>query len=357
VVGHTADDQVETVLMHLLRGAGLEGLKGMEAWQVPNAWSKEIVLARPLLGMWREEIAAYCKEHGLQPMIDQSNFERTYFRNRLRHEVIPMLETHSPRLKEKLVRLAEVLRGDLQILEPAVEIAWRESLRQAGDGYVAFNRKELNEQLVGMQRRLVRKAMDRLRPGLRDIGFETVERAVVFLKQPVSRGQVDLASGLRLVGEGETVWVATWEADLPGLGWPKVRGEPVRLTGPGSVSLEDGWQLDLDEVLDVEEGKRLAYENSDPYQTWLDADQFPGELEVRSRNEGDRIKPLGMKGRSVKMSDLMVNVKMPRRARAGWPLICCLDEVLWVPGYATSHTSRVQSETRRIFHIRLVRQA
>ena len=98
VVGHTADDQVETVLMHLLRGAGLEGLKGMEAWQVPNAWSKEIALARPLLGMWREETVAYCQEHGLQPVIDQSNFERTYFRNRLRHEVIPMLETHSPRL-------------------------------------------------------------------------------------------------------------------------------------------------------------------------------------------------------------------------------------------------------------------
>ncbi len=357
VVGHTADDQVETVLMHLLRGAGLEGLKGMEAWQVPNAWSKEIALARPLLGMWREETVAYCKEHGLQPVIDQSNFDRTYFRNRLRHEVIPILEANSPRLKEKLVRLAEVLRGDLQILEPAVESAWRESLQQVGDGYVAFKRKVFDEQLVGVQRRLVRRAMDQLRPGLRDIGFETVERALVCLRQPVSWGRVDLASGLRLVVEGETVWVATWEADLPGMGWPKVKGEPVHLTKPGSISLEDGWHLDLEEVLDVEEGKRLAYENSDPYQAWLDAVQLPGDLEVRGRREGDCIKPLGMEGHSVKISDLMVNVKMPRRARADWPLVCCSDEVLWVPGYVTSHTRRVQSETRRIFHIRLVHPA
>lgn len=357
VVGHTADDQVETVLMHLLRGAGLEGLKGMEAWQVPNAWSKEVALARPLLGMWREETVAYCKEHDLQPVIDQSNFDSTYFRNRLRHEVIPMLETNHPRLKEKLVRLAEVLRGDLQILEPAVESAWKESLSQVGDGYVAFNRKVFIEQLVGMQRRLVRRAMDQLRPGLRDIGFEPVERALVFLRHLASRGQVDLASGLRLVVEGEAIWIAAWEADLPGMGWPKMIGEPIHLTRPGSISLEDGWQLDLEEVLNVEVGKRLAYENSDPYQAWLDADQLPGEFEVRGRREGDRIKPLGMEGHSVKMSDLMVNVKMPRRARKGWPLVCFSNEVLWVPGYATSHTYRVQPETRRIFHIRLVHPA
>jgi tRNA(Ile)-lysidine synthase len=357
VVGHTADDQVETVLMHLLRGAGLEGLKGMEAWQVPNAWSKEVALARPLLEMWREETVAYCQENGLQPVTDQSNFDRIYFRNRLRQEVIPMLENHSPRLREKLVRLAEVLRGDLQILEPAVESAWRESLRQIGDGYVSFKGQVFLEQLVGMQRRLVRRAMDQLRSGLRDIGFETVERALVFLRQPVPRGQVDLANGLRLFVEGDTVWVATWEADLPGMEWPKVRGEPVYLSRPGSISLEDGWQLVLEDVMNVEEGKRLTYENRDPYQAWLDADQLPGELEVRGRREGDCIKPLGMEGHSVKITDLMVNVKMPRRARASWPLVCCPDEVLWVPGYTTSHMSRVQSVTRRIYHIKLVRVA
>jgi len=208
-----------------------------------------------------------------------------------------------------------------------------------------------------MQRRLVRRAMDQLRPGLRDIGFESVERALVFLRHPASRGQVDLASGLRLVVEEEAIWIAAWEADLPAMGWPKMIGEPIHLTRPGSISLEDGWQLDLEEVLDVEVGKRLAYENSDPYQVWLDADQLPGEFEVRGRREGDRIKPLGMEGHSVKMSDLMVNVKMPRRARKGWPLVCCSNEVLWVPGYATSHTYRVQPETRRIFHIRLVHPA
>jgi tRNA(Ile)-lysidine synthase len=353
-VGHTADDQVETVLMHLLRGSGLEGLMGMEAWQVPNAWSKEIALARPLLGIWREEIEAYCRENDLTPSIDLSNFEKTYFRNRLRHEAIPFLETYSPHLKEKLLRMAEVLRGDLQVLDPVVESTWRECLKQVGDGYVAFKREVLNEQLEGMQRRLMRRAMDQLRPGLRDIGFEVVERGLSLLKRAGSGGRVDLADGLRLVVEGETVWVAAWEADLPETGWPQVKGQPIYLYIPGSISLGDGWQMDLQTVLDVEEGKQLAFHNNDPYQAWLDVDEISGALELRSRREGDRIKPLGMEGQRVKLSDLMVNVKMPHRARTGWPLVCCPDEVLWIPGYATSHTSRIQPGSKRIIHISLI---
>ena len=83
--GHTADDQVETVLMHLLRGAGLVGLKGMAYRMLPNPWSSEIALLRPLLGVWRSQVIEYCEEHALQPVLDRTNLDTTYFRNRLRH--------------------------------------------------------------------------------------------------------------------------------------------------------------------------------------------------------------------------------------------------------------------------------
>jgi len=357
-VGHTADDQVETVLMHLLRGAGLEGLKGMKAWQLPNAWSREIPLARPLLEFWREETLAYCQEHGLQPVMDLSNLDRTYFRNRLRHELIPTLEVYSPGLKEKLRRMAELLRGDLQILEPIQEAIWGKCLQQAGSGYIAFNRKVFDEQMEGMQRRLIRKAISTQRTGLRDIGFETAERALEFLQQPAPKGQLDLVGGLRLIVEGNLIWIAAWEADLPEIGWPQVIAslEPVQLTIPGTVQLLDGWQLNLEEFQDMEGDKQLIFENRDPYQTWLDADDLPKALEVRGRREGDCIRPLGMEGHRVKMADFMINVKLPHRARKGWPLVCCGGEVVWVPGYASSHTGRIRSESRRIFHLWLERK-
>lgn len=357
-VGHTADDQVETILMHLLRGSGLEGLKGMEAWQLPNAWSQQIALVRPLLEMWRDETEAYCQERGLQPVMDLSNLERTYFRNRLRHELIPYLETYSPRLKEKLIRMAKVLQGDLQVLEPIVEAAWERCLRVMGDGYLAFSRDAFQGQKVGVRRRLIRKAIHLLRPALRDIGFETVRRVLEFLEQPNPGGQIDLAGGLRLWVEGEMLWVAIWGADLPGMSFPQIEPEmdAKPLDVPGTVLLPDGWQLSLEEVQNVGTTKEFAFENPDPYQAWLDADQLPGALEVRRRREGDRLHPLGMDGHTVKVADLMVNKKIPRRFRDGLPLVCCGDEVIWVPGYAASHTCRVRMETRRIFHLRLMRQ-
>ena len=357
VVGHTADDQVETVLMHLLRGAGLDGLKGMETWQLPNAWSREIALARPLLSLWRDETVAYCQERGLQPILDPSNLEKTYFRNRLRHELIPALEAYNPSIKEIVIRMAETLRGDQQVLEQEVEKAWQTCLQQTGTGFVAFSKENFQAQPVGIRRRLLRKAADTQRPGLRDIGFETIERALKYIEKATFRGQVDLSAGLRLLVEDESAWIATYEADLPKMGWPQVRDavEPTILSVPGTAWLAEGWQMHLEEAERVEEARQQALENTDPYQVWLDAEQLPTELVVRARRTGDRCKPLGMRGHAMKISDVMINEKMPRRARAGWPLVCCGEEVVWVPGYATSHTSRVRPETQRIYHLYLAR--
>jgi tRNA(Ile)-lysidine synthase len=109
LVGHNADDQVETILMHLLRGSGLAGLRGMEYRSVPNPWSEHIPLIRPLLSIWREEIVKYLTEHGLKPISDQSNLDTTFFRNRLRHELFPILEKYNPRIRENLQRLGLIL--------------------------------------------------------------------------------------------------------------------------------------------------------------------------------------------------------------------------------------------------------
>jgi tRNA(Ile)-lysidine synthase len=355
-VGHTADDQVETVLMHLLRGAGLEGLQGMKTWQLPNAWSTEIPLVRPLLFLWREETEAYCQQRGLQPVIDPSNLEKSYLRNRLRLELLPALETYNPRIKENLIRMAETLKGDQQVLEQAVTAAWQTCLCQAGAGFTAFDKEKFRAQLVGIQRRLLRYAMEAQRPGLRDLGFDTVERAIQWIHKPETVGQVDLVVGLRLFIEGEWIWIAAWEADLPGMGWPQIKkgSEPIRLSLPGKTELADEWQVCAEEAK-AGDLSQQAFENTDPYQAWLDADQVAGELAVRCRRPGDQIKPLGLDGHTVKISDLMINVKMPRRARAGWPLVCLGDEVIWVPGYATSHISRVRKGTQRIYHLWLRR--
>ncbi len=111
LVGHNADDQVETILMHLLRGSGLVGLRGIEFRTLPNPWSESLPLLRPLLSTFRVEIQNYVDTNKLKPVTDQSNLETTYFRNRVRLELIPILESYNPNIREVLLRMGAKPEG------------------------------------------------------------------------------------------------------------------------------------------------------------------------------------------------------------------------------------------------------
>ena len=166
VVGHTADDQVETVLMHILRGAGLDGLKGMTYRSLPNAWSDTIPLVRPLLGAWRDEIMAYINAKDLHPLEDASNLDMRFYRNRLRNELIPYLEGLNPGVRGRLWRMADILAEDHNVLEKITEDIWNACLQESGAGYLAIGLQILADQPLGVRRRLVRRAISMLRPGL-----------------------------------------------------------------------------------------------------------------------------------------------------------------------------------------------
>jgi len=352
VVGHTADDQAETIFMHLLRGAGLNGLKGMEFRSFLHVWSKTIPLVRPLLTTWRSEVMEYCVEYGLTPVSDSTNQSSEFFRNRLRLEVLPYLEQIQPNFRRHLVRMARALSLDYALVMSQVECAWESCLVRQGIGWIAFNREVFLQHPVGIQHHLLRKAMALHRPGLPDIDFAVVERARVCLERENSRGTCDLAAGLRLELEHNTIWVVTWEADIPTGNWPAIlMKEAVELPVPGKVILGDGWELRAELCQDLTSIQPSALTGMDPYQTWLDGARTALPLTIRARLPGDRIQPLGMPEKTVKLSDLMINLKLPQRARATWPLVCARDEIVWVAGCRSSHSTRVGVETRQAIHL------
>jgi len=351
-VAHTADDQVETVLMHLLRGSGLAGLKGMSSRATPNSWSQTIPLVRPLLGIWRSEVLAYCEERGLKPLIDPSNLDRTIFRNRLRHELIPFLESYNPSVREAVWRTARVLAGEAEILEEVVQKAWWRCGAAAGPGYVSFDRQALQAEPVPVQRHLFRRAIATLRPGLRDIGFDAVERALIFLAAPARSAQIDLIAGLRLLFEPGRLWVADRESVLPLAGLPKMPvGVELPIEVPGVLCLEEGWILFCETLSDLEAGRRQAETNLDLYQAWVSLDSLAAPMTLRTRRDGDRFQPLGMAESSMKLSDFMINVKIPRRCRHTWPLVCSRGEIVWVPGYRVGHAFRLTQSTRQAVYL------
>ncbi len=343
-VGHTADDQVETVLMHFLRGSGLSGLKGMTWRALLPSFDPVIPLVRPLLGLRRADTEAYCRERHWQPVQDPSNADPAYLRNRLRHELLPALEAYNPRLRQALLRAASALQGDFELLDEIVAAAWERALRLCQPGFVALDRAALTGMSRPLRRNLFRRAAGLLRPGLGDLDFASLERAA-------DLRPADLTGGLRLFVEGGLIYLAACEADLPMADYPQVDG-PRPLLEP-RTDLGGGWTLAIermarDEVLSDD------YSSSDPWTAWLDAEALVGPLSVRPRRPGDRFQPLGM-GEPMKLQDFFVNAKLPRRARARWPLVCAGEQIVWAPGLRLAHPVRVTAGTRRLLKLRLFR--
>ncbi len=382
-VGHTADDQAETVLMHLMRGSGLAGLKGMEFRALLSSWSAEIPLVRPLLTTWRSEILAYCQQHQLSTALDATNQSQDYFRNQIRLEILPYLAAYQPNIRQNLVRMANTLSADYAYLHSLVETAWQTCLVEDGPGFVAFYRRRVLELPVATQRTLLRKAMLLKRAGVQDVEFAMIERARHHLDDADGSKTIDIGAGLQLRIEQDIVWIVGRYIDLPAGAWPALlTAQPIELPVPGFIELEQGWVLqallenpgaaqfhDLDcssnshcsDDFSRSFSSRVKdiHENSvqDLYQATFDAERLKLPLYIRHRLPGDRLQPAGMHGKTVKLSDLMINLKLPARSRSTWPLVCSGEQIIWVPGCRQSYLAQPDTSTQRVVRLLLTRTA
>lgn len=355
-VAHNADDQVETILMHLLRGAGLAGLTGMEYSSVIQMFDERIPLVRPLLSFWRQEINDYLEERGIAAAVDESNRDIRYHRNRLRHELLPVLENYNPNIRRTIYRMAEVLRGEQEIIQNAVSIAFDACLLTQGRDHMIFSATKLRSQPVGVQRHLLRRGIDLLRPDLRDVEFQSIERGLAAL-QAEGTYVGELLEGLYTTLEGDRLILASKTAFLPVGEWPQVpEGNIYQLTIPGECKLPNGWRLVSEIIQDGSKLLQAASGNADRFQAWIDADAIQSKLVLRGRRPGDRFCPLGMEGHSVKLSDFMINNKIPRRARRGWPLLASDGEIIWVAGYRQAHHTRLQPGSQKAVRLELINE-
>jgi tRNA(Ile)-lysidine synthase len=357
-VGHTADDQVETVLMHFLRGAGLAGLKGMVHRTIIPMFDVEIPIVRPLLDVWREDTVVYCAANGFRPRLDPSNASLDFFRNRLRHLLIPVLESYNPRFREVIWRTSRSLAGDYEVVSQALDEAWKKCLVQENADFVAFDSSKLTKQPLGLQRNLIRRAIERIHTDNLDLGFVALERAGHFINTATQHhARLDLAGDLHLLHEGMLIYVVAGDATLPVERWPQMPDDSstISLKIPGSIALSGGWKLNCERWNIASLAMEQARTNDDPFHVWLDAKGISDALELRVRQEGDRFEPLGMNGHMMKISDFFINVKLPLRARDRWPLLCLGDKVIWVPGYRPAHPFRLTDSTRQALYFSMTR--
>ena len=357
-VGHHADDQVETVLMHFLRGAALPGLSGMPYRRILPAWDEAVPLVRPLLGLWREEIEVYVEEQGVAAREDLSNRDTTYFRNRLRHELIPELETYNPGFRQVILRMAEVLGEENDYLEAEAAEAWRACFRTKTEARVELHLHNFNALPRAMRRRALRRAIAQLRPDLRDVDFESIERGLAFAEAPTERREIDLVARLNLAVVGEALIVKDWEANLPDWGQPLLLMEAAEavLDLDQPVDLTHDWRL-VAEAFEGDLERVMAWFDDMPREeAVLDLDKLRLPLTVRRRRPGEGWQPLGMDLHTQSLQDFFINQKVPAHWRDRWPLVCSGGRVAWVAGLRPSEAFKVSDSTERFLRLRLVKQ-
>jgi tRNA(Ile)-lysidine synthase len=348
-VGHTSDDQVETVLMHLLRGSGSAGLSGMRPRTPLDDWiglerTQGLSLVRPLLESKRHNTQAHCQAIGLKPLRDPSNDDLSFFRNRLRHELIPALESYNPGITDVLARTAKLMTANSALVAELVEANWNDWIRQTGDSAYAVHRQRLLEAPIALQRAAVRRLIGRMRPALRDVGFEAVERVLEGVRGS-NGAQRSIIGGLELIPLQEEAVIREPGARIPFPDKPQLQSTaPQALQVPGSWDLAEGWSIEA-HALD-------ANDSNWPCDAQFDRDHLSGQMMLRTPAIGDRISPAGMSG-SVKLSDLFINRKVHRLARQYWPVISDGLEVLWVPALHRSRAASVSQETKRRVAFRL----
>lgn len=337
--GHTADDQAETVLMHLIRGASIDGLAAMRPrsrWPIGD--NPDLVLVRPLLDTTRTETEGYCEAVGVTPCQDPSNRWLEPLRNRIRHELLPGLKSYNPAIVEALCRLAESAALDSDYLTVETDRLWSE-LADVDTNRVAFDRQRLASLHPALRRRLLRRAFAHAAGDPVDVKAFHIRTADSVIAAGVATSMLSLPGGVTLKITQASVELAKVT--------PVVIAPPteVALAVPGEATF-GAWTIQA-EIVDASAFRP----GDDPYDAYLDLDRTGERLLIRARRPGDRFRPLGM-AEVKKLQDFLVDAKVPRGERDRLPLVCAPDgRIVWVVGHRIANDAKVTSTTRRIVRL------
>jgi tRNA(Ile)-lysidine synthase len=349
-VAHQADDQVETIVMHFIRGAGLAGLRGMQpVAQYPLR--PPMRLLRPLLTVTRAEIDAYCAAHQLTPRVDATNTDTTLLRNRIRHELIPLLETYNPNIGEALRRNARLMSDDYDYLQQRALGQWERTRLTQTKQNIAFSLSGWRTLTPSLKRALIRLAVKQLRPQLRRLDAQHVENALQISNRGRVGARATLPAGLCLFCDFDAIVIAE-TLDAPAL--PRMPPHPLPLKTPGLTHLDSDWICSANIFL-RDELPADALQGIDPLEAFFDADKAQGELVLRGRESHDVFKPLGLQGHSKPLRRFMIDAKIPAHWRDLLPLVVRGADVIWIAGWRIAETVKIDEHTQRVLSLKFTR--
>ena len=392
-LAHHADDQAETLLLHLVRGSGLQGLGGMrwvsarrsgDLWPAapPDQREQTIQLVRPFLGVQRADLLRYLRSQGLTWCEDSTNWDQRFARNRLRHTVLPALASLNPQIIHTLTRTADIVQQEAErlaaldqttlvslLLEPTWSFAqlqaWHAQShaqqRTTAPARVVLDATQLTTLPPAAQRGVLRAAFKLVTKSTGVPDFAQIELLLAALQPPLTVG-------------GPHSWLAdvAWSSagatpDMPArLSLHSVTALPFTPTHPfleetwrttigslplpaaGAVTVGAGWTLAI-ATLPSHALPADWRTSGNAWQVYLDAARV-GQPALTFPHPGDKFAPLGMAGRHKTVGDFFTDRKVPVALRSGWPLLVdqANRDVLWISGYQPSHRVRITDQTRSV---------
>lgn len=334
-LAHQLNDQAETVLMRLLRGSGSSGLGG-----IPPC--RDRVIVRPLIEISRKEIEAYIKARNLSYVVDSSNLQTSFLRNRIRLELLPLLEQYQPRLVERLAETADILRMEDEYLEKIVTAWVNGESGISPDGDLSIGLRSFMALPLPLRRRAVRQLIAKVKKNLRRLGSKHVRSVLALAEAEKPQASLDLP--------GKVCVQRTYDRLVFGSSRPEGDGPfAYVIRKPGIFPLKKiGRTLTLEEttVPKTLRGKAMRCT------AYVDAEKLRYPLSIRNFRPGDRFVPLGMKGHK-KIKDFFVDLKVPAEERHVTPIVFSRRTPVWICGYRMDDRFKVTPETKRVLKMTL----
>lgn len=340
-LGHTANDQAETLLMRLLRGAGIDGLSAMRPKREENP-----ALIRPLLNIFRREILAFLDDQNIAFCLDLTNRELSCLRNKIRLQLIPLLgKEYNPQILSTLHRTASILGEEKEWMAFEVKKNLQKCLSQISKNSLCLNLPTFSYFPLALQREVLRLAIQHVRSSPYKIDFTKVSLVLQWLKQNQPCGMMSLSSDLHLRKQPEKLWIGEKRPDAQ----PKTKIFSYQINIPGETQVPELNLRILTEIIKPSEKSK----NFDPEKAYLDFDRVSFPLYIRTRKAGDRFQPFGLQG-TKKVKKFFIDAKIPREKRGGIPIIASEKEIIWILGMRIADQFKVKQKTKKILLIKKI---
>lgn len=337
-VAHNKNDQAETLIMRIIRGTGIDGLKGMKFLNGN--------IIRPLLNVTRKEIEEYISKNNIEVRIDKTNLEPKYLRNRIRLEIIPYIEReYNPNFLDGLSRLSRTANLDCNFLDKYSSNIYKKIVKTESKNSIILNRNDFLKEHKSIKQRIIKLCLMKVADDINGITEKNISDTMVLFDKGDTGKSIDLSNGLiAKTSYGEIIIQKRENKEFRSFSY-KMRENGVNYVPECKCYFEM-------KVAPIEKVK-LNFKNM--YIKSFDYDKIYGELIIRNRISGDKFKPYGMNG-TKKLKDYFIDEKIPKNLRESIPIIADEKNILWIVGYRTNEEYKITSNTKKVLVIKCIKK-